>query len=78
MIGALTAAARAAARSSAAAISSGVGSVTTTSPAASTITVCHSANDASPVPTTVTMPFSLARIAVCEVGPPSVVTTAST
>ena len=54
-------------------------SETTRSPAASTTTVSPSARlAASAAPTTATIDFSRARIAVCEVGPPSDVTSPST
>ena len=79
VIGAAAADERASARFWAWASSSAVGAVVTTPFAASTITVSPSARPAaSAAPTTATMAFSRARIAVCEVGPPSVVTSAST
>ena len=53
--------------------------VVTTPAAASTITISPSTRPvASTAPTTATIDFSRARIAVCDVGPPSVVTSAST
>ena len=59
--------------------SSSVGSVVTTPEAASTITMSPSASPGAPTtPTMATMDFSRARIAVCEVGPPSEVMSART
>ena len=79
VIGADDADARSSARRSARSSSSGVGAVVTTPAAASTITVSPSRRSlASTAPTMATIDFSRARIAVCEVGPPSVVTRAST
>lgn len=77
--GAASAERRAAARCSARVFSSSEGSTVTIPAAASTMTwLPVTRSDADAAPTIATMPFSRARIAVCEVGPPSNVTRAST